>query len=250
MTIWDACEGAECTGPIQGTLFRLVESQEQIATLGYVDTLEEQALLEDLLEQAKPPYRHADSDAYHYLLKSPFRYPPLKWGSRFGRPHEPSIFYGGGSVTTTLAESAYYRFLFWYSIAADPVKERIHSAHTLLSVGYKTARGLRLQRAPFSQFVTKLTDPQHYQPCQLLGSSMRAAEVEAFEYHSARDTKGGHCVGLFQPSAFTTKQPKSISPWLCELSAQEVSFRQLSTNEVTRIGIEQFLIDRELPLPA
>lgn len=249
MSIWEACQGTQYIGPIHGTLFRLIESQEQIATLGYVDTLEEQAVLEELLEQAKPPYREASS-SYHYLLKSPFRYPPLLWGSRFGRVHEPSIFYGGGSVTTTLAESAYYRFLFWYSIAATPIKKRIHSAHTLLSVGYRTARGVRLQRAPFSRFMTELTDPQYYQPCQLLGSAMRAAEVEAFEYRSARDVQGGRCVGLFLPSAFATQRPRSISPWLCELSAQEVSFRQLSTNEVTRIGIEQFLLDGELPLPA
>lgn len=247
--IWDECRGVEHIGPIRGTLYRLVESQEQIATLGYVDTLEEQALLEELLEQAKPPYREGSEDL-HYLLKSPFRYPPLKWGSRFGRVHEPAIFYGGCSIQTTLAESAYYRFVFWFSMAAAPIRERIHSAHTLFSVGYRTPHGVRLHRAPFARFIAQLTDPRHYQSCQLLGSAMRAAGVEAFEYISARDPRGGRCVGLFQPSVLATPEPRGTGQWLCESSAQEVSFRQLSTNEVTRITIDPFLVDGELPLPA
>ena len=102
-------------------------SQEQIATLGYVDTLAEQALLEQMLDDVKPPYR-ADTDGLHYLLKTPFRYPPLKWGSRFGRIHEPGIFYGGCSTEATLAEAAYYRFVFWYSMDGEPVKETISTS--------------------------------------------------------------------------------------------------------------------------
>lgn len=57
----------------------MVESQEQVATLQLVDTLEEQALLEELLESSKPPVP-ADAEPLHYLLKTPFRYPPLRWG--------------------------------------------------------------------------------------------------------------------------------------------------------------------------
>ena len=106
--VWDACNGAQQIGSLKGTLYRLVESQEQVATLGYVDTLDEQALLEEMLESTKPVYREGLM-TYHYLLSTPFRYPPLKWGSRFGAVHEPSIFYGGSTVDVTLAESAYYR---------------------------------------------------------------------------------------------------------------------------------------------
>ncbi len=87
--IWQACRGAEHIGPLAGELFRLVESQAQVATLDYVDTLAEQALLEDLLETVKPPWP-ADSARLHYLLRTPFRYPPLPWGSRFGQRHEPA----------------------------------------------------------------------------------------------------------------------------------------------------------------
>ena len=54
MDIWSRCQGERHIRPIEGVLFRLVESQEQVATIGYVDTLEEQAVLEELLETSKP----------------------------------------------------------------------------------------------------------------------------------------------------------------------------------------------------
>lgn len=247
--IWEASEGPEHIGLLQGRLFRLVESQGQIATLGYVDTLEEQALLEELLDSVKPPYP-ADTETLHYLLKSPFRYPPLRWGSRFGRTHEPSLFYGGGTVHTTLAESAYYRFVFWYSMEGPSPKDRIRSEHTLFSARYHTPAGVRLQQPPFTQHLGELTHPSHYLPCQLLGSAMRAAGVQAFEYPSARDPERGHCIALFAPAALRSRQPDNSSLWLCELSAQAVSFKQIATNTLTTFMLPDFLVDGDLPLPA
>jgi len=247
--IWQVCEGEQHISELAGTLYRLVESQEQVATLGYVDTLEEQALLEELLEQVKPPYPHG-METYHYLLKTPFRYPPLKWGSRFGRVHEPGIFYGGSTAHVTLAESAYYRFVFWHSMDAVPPKDSIRSAHTLFSVKYKTARGVALQQPPFDQHQSSITDPQHYTATQQLGSAMRDAGVVAFQYPSARDAEHGLCVGLFSPKAFTQKRPTHLNPWLCEITATEVAFKQLGQSQVNRFGLECFLKGGKLPLPA
>ncbi len=76
--LWDVCQGELQLKEISGTVYRLVESQEQVATLGYVDTLDEQALLEQMLESTKPVYKE-DLSAYHYLLSTLFRYPPLQW---------------------------------------------------------------------------------------------------------------------------------------------------------------------------
>ncbi len=247
--IWENCQGEQYIGPLSGTLYRLVESQEQVATLGYVETLEEQALLEELLEGVKPSYPE-QSDDLHYLLKTPFRYPPLAWGSRFGKTHEPSLFYGGCHIDTTLAESAYYRFVFWYSMTEKPPKPSIRSEHTLFSVDYRSQRGIRLQHPPFNQYHTQLTHPITYAITQQLGGAMREAKVEVFEYASARDPKQGHCVALFAPSAFRQKRPKQMSQWLCELSDSEVSFKQLAYNEITHFHLEQFLYEGELPMPA
>jgi hypothetical protein len=249
MMIWDACEGATQLQTISGTAWRLVESQEQIATLGYVDTLEEQALLEELLDSVKPPYP-ANSDGYHYLLKTPFRYPPLRWGSRFGRIHEPGIFYAGGNTKTTLAESAFYRFVFWYSMPASPIKNTITSAHTLFCVNYASTQGVRLQLAPFDQFRPQLTHPRDYSATQQLGSAMRAANVEVFEYQSARDPQQGYCVGLFVPAALAQKKPSDMTQWLCELGANEVAFKQVGQKEIIRFPLDHFLVDGHLPMPA
>ena len=57
MDIWQACAGVEQIIPLRGRLVRLVENQGQVATLQLVDTLEEQALLEQLLESSKPSLR-------------------------------------------------------------------------------------------------------------------------------------------------------------------------------------------------
>ena len=247
--IWQDAQGEQQVTEISGTLYRLVESQEQVATLGYVDTLEEQALLEELLEGVKPPYPEK-SDNLHYLLKTPFRYPPLEWGSRFGKRHEPSLFYGGGSVPTTLAESAYYRFVFWYSMEGEPLKPTIRSEHTLFAVDYRTQQGIRLQQAPFDQYQVPLTHPADYASTQTLGNAMREAEVEAFEYSSARDPEKGQCVALFTPKPFRQKRPKEMNQWLCELSATEVSFKQLALNEVSHFPLALFLFKGALPLPA
>lgn len=256
--IWDQCQGTAQIRPIQGTLFRLVESQEQIATLGFVDTLDEQALLEELLESVKPNYPlselQSQFDKLHYLLKTPFRYPPLKWGSRFGRITENSIFYGGLSKDVTLAEAAYYRFVFWYSMGSKPVKEKIRTEHTLFSVDYATNKGIQLQHTPFDNYKDKLAHTRDYSASQTIGTRMREAEVEAFEYASARlkteDASQGYCVGLFDACAFKQHKPKDSNQWLCELGANEVSFKQLGQAKIHRFPLTSFLVNGELPLPA
>lgn len=247
--IWQDCQGESQIGPLAGELCRLVESQQQIATLSYVDTLEEQALLEAMLDDVKPAHVPGGS-ALHYLLATPFRYPPLPWGSRFGRVHEPSLLYGGGSPTTSLAESAYYRFVFWHTMLAPPPKPRIHTEHTLFAVRYKAARGVRLQAPPFDAYAQQLAHPSDYQAAQQLGSQMREAGVQAFEYQSARDPLRGHCIALFTPEALAQKRPQRAAQWLCELSADEVAFRQVGEPDILHYSLADFQVDGRLPLPA
>ena len=58
---------------------RMVETQEYAATTSLVDNLEEQAILEQILDDFKPSYADGTKDL-HYLICTPFRYPPLKCG--------------------------------------------------------------------------------------------------------------------------------------------------------------------------
>jgi hypothetical protein len=246
--IWQHCQGSNHIRPVSGTLFRLVENQEQVATLSYVDTLAEQSVLEDLLDRSKPEYVHS-TGALHYLLKTPFRYPPLPWGSRFGQTHQAGIFYGGGSIKTTLAEAAFYRFVFWRSMATPPVKPAIRSQHSLFSAAYRTQYGVQLQNPPFDEFVHLLAHPDNYAATQQIGADMRSAGVHAFEYQSARDRARGLCVGLFTPAALKDKRPQDISAYLCVLTAQEVSFKSLRNGELYHFVIEGFLVSGKLPYP-
>lgn len=112
MIDWEACLAQTKTLRLSGQLLRLVESQEQVATNQLVSSLDRQAVLEDLLETTKPHLRPG-TERLDYLLATPFRYPPLKHGSRFGTRSAPSLFYGALKTGTVLAEAAYYRFLFW-----------------------------------------------------------------------------------------------------------------------------------------
>lgn len=249
--LWQRCRGEQAITPVSGVLYRLVESQEQVATLSLVDNLDEQAILEELLEQAKPDYPSAElaQSELHYLLKTPFRYPPLQWGSRFGQTHEPSIFYGGATEQATLIESAYYRFVFWHAMEAPPIKDKLRTEHTLFTVGYQSEQGIKLHQAPFAGHA-ELLDPTDYRVCQQLGSAMREAGVMAFEYHSARSKNGDICVGLFEPQALCQRQPLATYGILCEVDANTVAFKLLYQNQVMRFDISDFLIDGELPFPA
>lgn len=248
MDLWGACQGGVAPGPLAGELVRVVESQEQVATNALVETLAEQAQLEALLEAAKPA-RPPGTEGLHYLLATPFRYPPLRHGSRFGSRFEPSLFYGAHTLQTALAETAYYRLLFWTGMQDPPPSGRLVTEHTAFGASYRSERGLRLQDPPCDRFRERLADPASYADTQPLGRALRAAGVQAFEYVSARDPQGGINVALFTPAAFAVARPTHQQAWLCETRAGSVSFLG-AEGGVLRYPLAQFLVDGVLPRPA
>ena len=86
---------------------RIVERQEDSATTRITEDLVEQQMLEEMLEDNKPGTLNA---SISYLLGTPFRYPPLDYGSRFGTRNDQWIFYGSLDSETCLKECGYYRF--------------------------------------------------------------------------------------------------------------------------------------------
>lgn len=250
MDIWQACAGVEQIAPLRGRLVRLVESQEQVATLQLVDTLEEQALLEQLLESSKPPLPASD-EPLHYLLHTPFRYPPLRWGSRFGRRHEPSLFYAACRLDTAMAETAFYRFVLWHGMLEAPPSGRILSEHASFEARYQVERGIRLQLPPFDRHREELVHRSDYRATHALGSAMREAGVEAFEFPSARCPLHGNNVALYRPQAFSERRPRNLQPWLCETTAGYVAFKSAQGLDTPRLfALELFLLDGRLPQPA
>ncbi|WP_018231671.1 RES family NAD+ phosphorylase [Thioalkalivibrio thiocyanodenitrificans] len=243
--IWDACARDARPGSLRGTLLRIVESQEQVATASLVDSLEEQAVLEALLEGTKPAI--PAGAPRHYLLSTPFRYPPLRHGSRFGARFEPSIFYGSLSLPTLLAEAAFYRFHFWYAMETPPTRPFI-TRHTIFEASYRSDRGLQLQEPPFDRFRDVLTHPSAYGATQRLGSAMRAAGIEAFEYRSARDP--GLDAALFTPGALASRRPRNQEQWTCETAGERVSFLRDAGGQLRTLPLERFLVNGALPRPA
>ena len=246
--IWAECNGPKQVRPVAGTLYRLVESQEQVAPTALVDTLREQALLEEMLEATKPA-RLPGTESLHYLLATPFRYPPLRHGSRFGAIHEPSLFYGSRLLGTALTETAYYRFVFWQGMAAPPPSGRLVTQHTAFSARYRSAQGLRLQASPFDTFETELRHPRSYAATQALGTRMRAANVQAFEYLCARTQNRALNVALFKPDALVSKSPLDPHAFVGETRADVVSFRAASGGIFQSFPLDFFIFEGALPLP-
>lgn len=246
--LWQTCRLETATKRIGGELYRLVESQEQVATMKLADSLEAQSLLEEMLEATKPPARPG-CEGMHYLLHSPFRYPPLRHGSRFGTRQEPALFYGALTPATVLAEAAYYRLIFWHGMETLPSKP-IRSEHTLFSARYAAARGLQLQHEPCDEHRAVLASPKDYSATQALGRAMRDGGIEAFEFPSARCPEGGNNVALYTPTAFVARRPREMQQWLCETGAEGVTFSHAHNRALHRFSIETFMVDGKLPWPA
>lgn len=248
MPDWHHLLAATPRADLAGALLRLVESQEQVATNQLVASLERQAILEDMLDATKPAWRRG-SEGLHYLLATPFRYPPLKHGSRFGTRAEPSLFYASLTTRTVLAEAAYYRFVFWHGMRVPPAG-KLDTQHTLFGARYKVAHGVQLQAPPFAEHRAALADPADYRASQALGRAMRDAGIEAFEFFSARDPEGGVNVALFTPAALADKEPVSQEAWLCELTGARVRFRASHGRELFDFPFALFAVDGRLPWPA
>lgn len=243
--IWKKC--AEKVSPLflNGKIFRVVESQEKIATNELVDTLEEQSLLEEMLDTTKPAIPTTAQDL-SYLLFTPFRYPPLKYGSRFGKRIEPSLFYGSRELETALAESAYYRLHFWFDMSVAPPSGKLNTQHTAFAVQIKTAKGLKLHVEPFVNYEADITNKSSYHATQLLGTAMRENKIEAFEYYSARDKNKGLNVALFTAKAFKEKKVSSTVSMLCSTHAEGVEFMD-ENSQVYNYSYESFLDKGKFP---
>ncbi|CDZ76829.1 RES domain protein [Legionella massiliensis] len=246
--IWLKSEGKNHIKPLMAKIYRLVESQEQIATLGLVNDVYEQGVLEELIESTKTPLP-TDTSSLHYLLTTPFRYPPLKYGSRFGTTFEQGMFYGSLNISTALSETAYYRFVYMLG-PETPYAHPISNQYTSFSVKVRSDKGIFLDQAPFSRYELVLTSPSSYIETQQLGTNMRESGVEIFQFISARDKDKGKNIALFTPKAFQSKAPAQMTTWLCQTSIEEVGFMAKETQQRTSYVQKNFWVDNSFPSPA
>ena len=247
-SIWTRCAGDSRLRLLHLSPWRVVEAQHQVSTRKLVDSAEEQALLEELIDRVKPP--DLTGGRLHYLLFTPFRYPPLAHGSRFGGRRERGIWYGSMDRRSAFAEVAYYRFVFLEGSHA--ALGTVETPLTAFTARVRTARGIDLVASPFDAHRRAIASPTSYTSSQALGTAMRGARVDAFTYPSARDIEGGINVGVFTPSVFGRAKPKSFETWHCAAGRERVELTQgdYFKREKYAFPRAQFLVQGVLPAPA
>ncbi len=218
----------------EGRCWRLVEAQNRVSTLALTDSLDEQALLEELIDDTKPVIpeacRHID-----YLLATPFRYGPVyPHGSRFrSAGRTPGVFYAAQLATTAVAEIAFYRLLFFAESPGTPWPAGT-ADYTGFAADLATDRLLDLTVEPLvrdSALWSHLTD---YQPCQALAGVARTAGCQVIRYRSVRDPGGGANLAVLSCSAFARPYPVDRQTWRLRLGRHGVQ----ALCEYPRLAIE------------
>jgi hypothetical protein len=247
-TIWTQSAGSSEIRPLAVEAWRVVEAQHRIATRKLVDSDEQQAVLEEVLEACKPPLR--GGERLHYLLFTPFRYPPLGHGSRFGTRWEPGLWYGAVELRSAFAEAAYYRLLFLEGTEAD--LGLVETDLSAFRARVDARRGVDLTAPPFDRWADTLASKTTYTATQPLGTAMREAGVEAFCYRSARDVEVGVNVGVFTPAAFASRRPRELQTWhsAATRAAVDIAKHDYFSRTGFRFLREAFLVDGALPHPA
>jgi hypothetical protein len=215
----------------------VVESQHKIATRKLVDSDAEQQMLEHMIDRVKPPMP-IGMTRVHYLLSTPFRHPPLRWGSRFGTRTERGIWYGALGLHTAFAEVAYYRYVFLAGSAAKLTPLSVELSAFRAAVG--TRKAIDLVKVPFAPHAKEVFSKTTYQHAQPLGAEMRQAGAEAFLFTSARCDKGGVNIGLFEP-CFAKSSPFDLKTYLCTTTDDYV---EVSRKDVTITNPDRYAFPR------
>jgi hypothetical protein len=208
-------------------LWRAVEAQHRVSTMVLVDTLNEQALLESILDGSKPPLQ-TTPHKLHWLLFTPFRYPPLPSGSRFRGPSDAGVFYGAESRKTACAELGYWR---WRFLMDSPSLDSIDPMQQTLFYTPVKGHAADLRLPPLSEHRARWTDPHDYSSCQELARKARIENIQILRYESVRDPDAGGCAALLSHSAFAANSPSETQTWTLAVFRHHVFWRQNSIFE-------------------
>jgi RES domain len=245
-TIWTRAELLASSLIIEAVAWRAVEAQHRVSTMKLVDSLEEQAALERVLEATKPPVP-ADCTHLHYLLFSPFRYARSNpYASRFRRAGAPEgVFYASASPETAIAEIVFYRFLFYAESPGTPLPGNA-AEYTVFAVQLRADPGLDLTRPPMSAHLGAWTNTADYAPCHSLADAARAEAIQAICYPSVRDVQRRLNYAVLTPAAFAQPAPLAYQSWhvllrsegalaKCEAPATGLTFRKRDFDIESRI---------------
>lgn len=229
LNMWTPTALASEARLMAGTVWRVVEHQYTASTRKIVDTLAEQDLLEEILEESKPPYP-PEAERLHYLLKTPFRYYPANpYGSRFRRCNiGEGVFYASEHIRTALAEFSYYRIRFFQASPDTPLP-RNEERLTAFTAAYQSHKALDLTLAPLNRDRHQWIAANDYSATQSLADNVRKAEIDAIRYESVRDAEQGINIALLQPSVFVSQKPIIEQTWFLYLAPTEVNCVRVNT---------------------
>jgi hypothetical protein len=204
---------------LSGTCWRVVEAQHQISTMKITDTLAEQRVLEDLVEETKPAIP-AECLRLNFLLSTPFRYSASNpYGSRFRRPFaSEGVFYAAEHVATAIAETAFYRTLF-YAESPDTPWPTNAGEYSAFSCAFKSNRIADIARRPFLDDAS-LYHLSDYTEAQAFADAARVESFEIIKYRSVRDPEGRANLALLTWKVFTKPSPVRRLSWKLHLGRQ------------------------------
>lgn len=180
-----------------------------------VDTLDEQALLEEELERTKPP-GPPECRRLNYLLSTPFRYGRYPGSSRFRREgYSPGVYYASEAVETAVAETVFYRLLFFAESPSTPWPAN-PLEFTAFEAAFAAGRAIDLVAEPFS--AGDWMHPTDYGSCLDLADAAREAGIELIRYRSVRDPARGANLALLTCSIFVGDRPLRYATWRIALS--------------------------------
>ncbi|WP_110752408.1 RES family NAD+ phosphorylase [Phyllobacterium leguminum] len=208
--------------PRQGTAWRLVEAQHRVSTMKLVDTLDEQARLEEALDATKPPLP-PECRGLDYLLATPFRYGRYPGDSRFRRSgYSPGVFYCSEAMETAVAETAFYRLLFFAESPQTPWP-RNALEFTAFQVKFASNAAIDLTAEPFVKHEAHWMHLTEYSACLALCNAARDAEIGLIRYRSVRDPQGGANLAILSCRAFSNPRPARFATWRMVFSDYGVS---------------------------
>ncbi len=206
---------------ITTTAFRIVESDLHIATVKITGSLEDQMRLEELIDTVKPKVAN---QAQHYLITTPFRYPPLKYGSRYGTQSMRSFFYASLKPETCLVECAYYRFVFLNDLTV-PFDEPLNNNFLLFSVSISSLKGLDLTATHYEDINERLVDSNDYTLTQKIGQwAFIEQDFNLLKFPSARHQNGIN-YAIAKVQCIKSRKPKIHSRMACVSNQEQVIFQ-------------------------
>lgn len=219
--------------PYAGIAWRFVEAQHRISTLKLVDSLAEQALLEAILEETKPPLPE-DCQHLDYLLATPFRYRPYPTGSRFRRAGpSPGVWYGAERPETAAAEMVFHRLLFHAESPETPFPDDA-AEYTAFAARVATRLALDLTTGRLAADEAIWMHPTDYGPCQDLADAARAIGTEILRYRSVRDPTHDANLAILVCRAFAEPHQIDRQTWRIRISRSG----GVAIREHPRLGLE------------